>query len=349
MWSQCALSGSLLNGRAPHDPSTDKDSRREGKAAAWLVGEWLAHRITPDTSPCGITAPNGWVVDAEMCQHVEEFVTHVRQLAAGHPIITDQEFRIGDHISGRVSCGFINLALAEAHVFGFRYGWRIIEAKDNPELLCEGIAITPPGHSLTVHVYQPRPHHPVGVARQWRIAAASVPEYAGWLHQQAKRSEAATPYGYAGAHCRDCSGRGSCQTLAAAVYAQYEVVTDERLDKMTTDQLAAELSFLEHAAACLKERIAGVEAEAEGRITGGDHIQGWEMQPRTGHRIFTVPPAQIHLKTGVRPFKEVEVTPSELERMGANKAIVKTITTAPQIGRKLARTSTAATERAFKK
>ena len=360
LWTKCALSGSLVAGRAdgyvsPHDPDADKDksdARREGKAAAWLIGEMISDRLTRDVSPVGITAPNGWVIDAEMTEHCRNYVTYVQGHIHTGTLLTERYISIGDEITGRCDTAIIDHARAEVHVFDFKYGWRLVEAEENPELLCYGVAITGRhvGYDLVLHIYQPRPFHPGGIARtSRRMDWQEVSHWWDWLEKQAAVAGAPGCEGTPGEHCRDCPGRGSCQALAATTYAAFEVVRDSRLAKMDAKQLSAELEFLELAEACIKERKAGIVAEAEGRIAGGEFVAGWELQPKTGNRMFTVDAAKVHMMTGIRPFKQVQVSPAELERMGASKAVVKTITTSPPIGRKLARTSVEALKRAFGK
>jgi hypothetical protein len=359
LWSLCALSGSLVAGRAdgyvsPHDPDADKDNsdpRREGKAAHWLIGEMFAGRITPDYNPTGITAPNGWVVDAEMVDHCRAYVTYAAGYIHTGKLLIEHDIKLGEHIIGRCDTAIIDHVRAEVHVFDFKYGWRIVEVAYNPELLCYGCALAPQGYKVVLHIYQPRPFHPDGIERRWSIDYSVAQRLASGLMESAAVASGVWGVcnGTPGAHCRDCPGRGSCQALAATVYAQFDVVRDSRLAKMSPVQLAAELEFLELAEACIKERKAGIEAEAEGRIAGGEHITGWELTPKTGNRVFTVDAAKVHMMTGIHPFKQVQVSPAELERMGANKALVKQITTSPPIGRKLARTSVEALKRAFGK
>jgi hypothetical protein len=357
LWTKCALSGSLIAGRAdgyvsPHDPDADKDksdARREGKAAAWLIGEMISDRLTRDVSPVGITAPNGWVIDAEMTEHCRNYVTYVQGHIHTGTLLTEHSISIGDEITGRCDTAIIDHARAEVHVFDFKYGWRLVEVAQNPELLCYGCAMMPHGYNLVLHIYQPRPFHPDGIARMWAIGHHMALIRRNDLRLAAARAGAPGCEGTPGEHCRDCPGRGSCQALAATTYAAFEVVRDSRLAKMDAKQLSAELEFLELAEACIKERKAGIVAEAEGRIAGGEFVAGWELQPKTGNRVFTVDAAKVHMMTGIHPFKQVQVSPAELERMGASKTVVKTITTSPPIGRKLARTSVEALKRAFGK
>jgi hypothetical protein len=356
LWTRCALSGSLVAGRAdgyvsPHvnDPE-ESDSRREGTAAHWLAGEWFAGRL--EGSPVGLVAPNGWVIDAEMEQHVRAYCDYVATFGSYGPSV-EAPVQISDQVRGRVDSAQVRFGERVIRVFDLKYGWRLVEAEYNPELLCHGVGLNDAvggGFSLELHIYQPRPFHPEGIARSWVVDADDVIKWRDWLivKAQAANHVFGQPFGTPGDHCRDCPGKASCQALAANVYAQYDVIRDSRLGKMDTKQLAAELDFLEQAEACLKQRKAGVEAEAEGRIAGGEFIAGWELADRKGHRKFSVPMAQVQMMTGIMPFKQTEMTPAELERAGAKKDIVKGITYTPSIGRKLARASTKAFEKMFK-
>jgi hypothetical protein len=351
LWTRCALSGGTGGGYATPYAPEESDHRREGSAAHWLAGEMLGGRVENE-SCVGMVAPNGWAVDAEMEHYVRDYMCYVESWR-GELVPPETAIRIGDHIGGRVDTGKIDHDNRLVHVFDFKYGWRLVEVEQNPELLCYGVAIALPlGYNIMMHIVQPRPHHPDGPTRTTLVPCTKVPEWRAWLVARAEFAEGlhGDPIGTPGEHCRDCSNRATCAALAANVYAQFEQIADTRLTKMTAEQLAVELDFIDRAETLVKERKAGLEAEAEGRMTrGGEFIPGWEMQPKTGHRKFTVPMAQVQMMTGVMPFKQVEMSPAEIERAGAKKDIVKQITHTPVIGRKLARTSVKMFERLFRK
>jgi len=360
LWAKCALSGALIAGSADgyvssHCHDADSEKRREGRAAAWLIGEIMREQLSDEIPShyVGYKAPNNWIVDLEMAFAVCEYIRHVRAVANGMSIMLDTPVNIRDEITGRCAVAAVDHRAQEVHVFGFYYGHRIVEAEENPELLVYGcaLALTSPPYGIVLHVYQPRSFHPEGVARRWSTPADEVERHYVDLYWAAHHANAPSPHdAVPGAQCRDCAGRLSCHTLAMATYDAVDRVRDAALVKMTAEQLADELDFLERAADLIKHRKEGIETEAEGRITKGEHIAGWEMVPTTGKRIFTADAAKVQMLTGIYPFSPPEmVTPAELERMGASKAIVKSITVSPPLGRKLKRTSAAAFKRMFGK
>jgi hypothetical protein len=349
LWSNCALSTSGRGYRSTGG-TKQSDSRLEAAAAYWLAREVMFAGLAWADVQLGMKAPNGWAIDAEMIGHTVAFCEYVEGFN-GHRLESDV-MKLGDHIAGPSNHVICLVVGGIVHVIGYKYGWRVVEVEENAELMCVGVsmsmAISGGPHPIRLHVYQPRPYHPEGIARTWDIQAHDVMFWGQRLVSWAADAEGMdhAPQGTPGAHCRDCDGRASCHALAASVYAMHDTVTDGRMGQMSPVQLAAELDFLERAQEMLKARIAGVEAEAESRI-GSEFIPGWEMATKTGQRVWTNAPGQRQVILGILPFKSVEMSPAEMERAGASKELVKGMTTNPPKGSELRRVNLKAIKKVF--
>lgn len=358
LWSVCALAGSVLASThgagyiSPHANKAESDSRREGKAASWLAARILRGHIMPQDA-ADQKAPNGWVITDEMVNHVVAFADYARSLGGAMIHETTPVVLGNGEVQGHVDDTIAFIAGQTLHIVDLRYGWKVVEPDRDPTLMCYGLGLANAMTArIVLHIYQPRPFHPDGPARSWTIPASEATQWHDWLVNMAMMGNRGMDIAQPGNHCHrhNCPAQGTCAVLRQSVYADHDRMVGRGLDrKMTPAELAAELDFLERAEDLLKSRKAGVEAEAEGRARSGEFIQGWEVVMRKGQRKFTVDGPAVFAKTGIDPYVQKVCTPAELERRGANKEVVKTITDTPNIGTKLQRVDVKATERMFRR
>jgi hypothetical protein len=358
LWVRCPLAGNVMaTGHYYGTPLTehhaDSDSRREGTCAHWVAENVFTGRVDHTREMIGHTHNNGWVVDEDMAHRVDGYIAYVRGF--GEPTATEKPV---DLFNGIVR-GRLDTVTASSggvvRIFDYKDGWRPVEADQNYTMLCYGLSEIasysvgePP--ALELHIYQPRPTHPDGPARVWRIEAADIMRWYGWLYERA--TDCLPQYGKPGNpgfQCRDCPAAASCHALGASVAAQYETVRDARMVNHTPEQVAAELDFLDLADALVSARRSALQSEAVARIDRGQFIPGgWGVTPTKGNRKFTVPPEVVERATGVHPYKQVLMTPAELERQGVQPDIVNMISQRPFIGRKLTKNMEAIAKRMFK-
>lgn len=353
LWVNCPLSGSVMvSGNytaTPHaQPFADSDdARREGTCAHWAAELLLRGEVEKARDLIGMKHANGWIVDEEMAWHVANYAAYVRSFGPYSAI--EKGVELFGLIRGRLDT--VNSASHTLRIFDFKYGYRLVESEHNFNMLCYGLAeaFTANGAvPLELHVYQPRPHHPDGIARVWKIAADELAVWWQWLYEKARACFLPEPPGLVGKHCLDCPAAGSCHALNANTYAIYETVISERMTDYTPDQMAAMLTFLEMATKIVEAKRKAIRAEAEARISRGTRIPGWGMEPRKGNRAWFVTPAQRQLATGHDPFKQVEKSPAEMEREGVPKDTVNKLSSMPTIGRKLTDDPASYIKRLFK-
>ena len=317
--------------RAPRTlPEVDTDAAREGTCAAW-VSECV---INGDASHCddlvGKVHENGWFVDQQMADYIQPYV----ELA---------QSRAGAQAEVPVSFGPVTGTLdlksygpGTLYIDDLKYGYGVVEPTSF-QLKCylAGVAQTEelPEH-IVLGIYQPRAQHRDGIYRTitlTRDEALQVVEEVRAAASAAVTGGTATP----GPHCTNCLRAHDCEALTHTVYQMWDVVNANGLLEPNAADVANELTFLTRLSDILEARHTAVKADAEERIKGGQHVPGWHMSDRFGKRAFTLDRASIEAMTGIDPVEEKLVTPAALERMGANKEVVKAITTTPRIGRKL--------------
>lgn len=350
LWVKCPLSGNMLaSGEYHATPDPDRpedvsDARREGTCAHW-VADLVFNGHGPASELVGETHSNGWVVDDDMAYHVQNYVDYV--CSFGPPTASEMSIQLFGLINGRLD----TVSTSDdtiIRIFDFKYGWKLIEAEENWPMLCYGLAVASrqPLHRLELHVFQPRPNHPEGVARVWEISGLAVDGWSQWLHGKAHECFAA-PAGHPGSHCSNCPARGSCHALAANVSSQYEMLTDDRMTNPSPAELGAYLTFLHEAFALVKAKLDGIESEVTARIKRGTMIPRWALEPRHGNRRFTVDTDRVKLATGIDPVKSVPMSPAEVEKAGVPKHVVNAISERPYIGRKLTNNPEALAKRLF--
>jgi len=338
LWVPCSLAGNLLASGRYHGagrPAPKSDSRREGICAARAAEVATIQGITDARELIGHEHPNGWRVDQEMAHHVMGYLEYCRQW--GDVIAAEVPVELyGGLIRGRLDTTTVS-SQSVVRVFDLKYGWRLVEAYQNWPMLCYGLGeVLKLGRpvDLELHIYQPRPHHPDGPARVWRIAAHEVDGWLKWLYAVATEARD-NPRASVGPHCDHCPAQVGCVANAQTSYALYAAHGERRQHDHSAEELAAELRFLEMAAELLADRRKAVTAEAEARIKAGKVVPGYFLKPRAGHRAWITTPDITELATGSSPWKQVLKSPAEMEKEGVPKHVLDVISKPPSLPPKL--------------
>lgn len=340
LWVPCSLAGHVLASGEYHatpqppEAMVESDARREGICAGWAAELLITGAVDQPRELVGMRHGNGWIIDEEMAHHAAGFVAYCRSFGP----VTRAEVPVelfGGLIRGRLDATTEYGTVYTARVFDLKYGWRPVEAHHNWSMLCYGLAVTEDtDRDLEMHIYQPRPHHPDGQRRVWRIEAAELPRWREWLWAVASEARD-NPRASVGPHCDRCPALTSCHANARTSYGLYAAQQERRMVSHTAMELAAELRFLERAETIIADRRKALEAEASARIVKGELIPGYAREPRKGNRAFTAPLETVALITGREVYKPKPKSPAELEREGVPEHVMNRIAARPTIGWKL--------------
>jgi len=330
-WTRCPSSEHLL--RSPNAlPEADTDAAREGTCAAW-VAECV---INGDATHCddlvGKTHENGWFVDQQMADHIQPYVKMLqsRDMCVAEVLIN------ANPITGTLDAK--STKGTTLYIDDLKYGYRIVEPT-TPQLVCYMAGVLQEGVANITHVqlgiYQPRAQHPEGIYRTITLTIAEAREQANAIVAIANDVVQGVGCATPGPHCSNCLRAHDCTALAHSVYEMWDVVNANGLLEPTGTDVANELALLTRLSDILSARKTAVEADAEERIKRNEFVPGWSMVERYGKRMFTLDRESIKTMTGFDPVEEKMVTPAALERMGADKDLVKAMTKTPMIGRKL--------------
>lgn len=320
-WLNCPGSALPVQGQYPIEPS---DLTRECDAARWCVDALLKREIVDAREFAGRQSPRGGTVTESEIEAANEFFNAVRSAhyweGEWHGIHLQVISRRPDGQRG-------------VTVFGFNYGWKpTTRPLNHAALLLSACAAYDPAYdeSVTLCIFQPRPYHPAG---SWRNEALSIPQVtqqAAWI---VERAAAAGNSGYAipGTYCSGCPHATNCDALRQAGYAEYErpagAVTGE---KQPAEAFAKELSHVEDIATLVNSRLKAMQAEARARILAGEWLPGWRLADEEGPRELNVLPSVASFMLNMPVTEQVLLSPHKLEKAGADKAIMKRITTRPK-------------------
>jgi len=332
-WGNCAA---FQRFTADLPPQPSGDAAREGTCAAWVAEVVLNGDASSCADMLGETHANGWQVGETMCDDVQDYVNLVRSF--GGTVRAEKHVRASENPLIEGTLDAIVVTPYVLHVIDLKYGRRTVEARGNKQLICYAAGAWPTITFDEIHlsIYQPRSFHRDGIFRTWKLTPDQLQAEFAKLHAAAVESEKPDSVATPGPHCRDCEAAAGCVALAETTYNLVDTVTSRDHREMTPIELSRELDFVDDARKTIEARFKAIEAEAAARIKR-ESIPHWSTVPTTGNRVFTVDPVTAQLLTGVDPSTIGTCTPAALERRGADKEIVKSITKQPVTGHKLTR------------
>lgn len=334
-WSRCAAFVRFTQNM----PETTNDAAREGTCAAWVAELVLTGEMQTCREALDCVHENGWVVDLEMIDLVQEYVDTVRSY--GGTVGAEEFIRASENplIEGTLDSSVSALQDGILRIIDLKYGRRIVETT-TPQLICYGygkMMKEPAGSVREIHlsIYQPRAIHRDGIYRTRVVTPEELhAEFVGLWEMAVegmKPDSMATP----GPHCADCEAAASCEALAHTSYNLVHQMQSRIKRDMTAEELSKELKFIRDAKATVNARINAVTAEAEARLKK-ESIPGWKLERKKGKRAFTQSGVNIQLLTGIDPWERKLCTPAELERRGATEDQLKGLVKTPETGLKLA-------------
>ncbi len=333
-WVACPASPAL---EAPF-PNASSEAAREGTAAHWVAEQVLKGASLSER------APNNVHITAEMLSYVGEYVEHVRNVIIGSTagFVIEHPVALGCGVKG--SCDAACLDGGHLHLWDLKYGWSLVEAAGNWQLVTYAIGLYEQYcgsiDKVTMHIVQPRPSHPEGRVRSWTLTIPELDEYRAKLYaaaELARRPGPPYPAAATGSHCRYCRALHVCPAAQAAAMNAIDVSESGVPHGLSTPSVASELRTLYRAEEALKLRKIALEGQAIAALKTGGIVPGYSLQQAKGHRKFRdvsdIPP--LEALTGLSLSESAPVTPAEAKRRGMSEEILLIYTEKPETGLKL--------------
>lgn len=324
----------------PVPDSGSAEARDEGNAAHWLAEQMFAGAAVG----AGTTAPNGYVITDDTVDHVSQYVM---ALDCGEMEAETTWSGDGFEIRGRADHLVFNAGTLT--IDDFKYGWRIVEPRENWTLLSHAIGWcvrnnTPPDR-IVLRIHQPRPHHPDGPLREWSCNYEQLMGYYGRIADHLSRGG---DWLQTGPACAKCPARFDCRTLDAAVYNAIDVMGVPFDDTLPKSVITEQYTLFERAEQMIKIGKEAREELISHRIKHGEVFEGYSLERRYGQRRWKtgLTGKALSLASGVDLVKDAAVTPAEAIRRGVPKEAVEALVDRPMLDPKLKRIDADAKARA---
>lgn len=323
--------------RAALPPDTDTERRDEGNAADWLAVQGF-NGVALDTL-CNTKAPNGWVVTADMIDHVSEYLKALDcgEVQAVTTFGTEQW-----EVRGRCDHRKWDAVPSILIIDDLKYGHRIVDAEGNWTLIahavgtCIELQIMP--ITIILRIHQPRPYHPDGKLREWRLTYPELMD-----HYAAINNTLSNPSDMlnTGSWCHYCPAEPTCPAARLAEYNSIDASELAYNDDVPVDVLNHRLDTIEIALQRLNASHAALTELAMHRITQGEPNQARAIEQRRGQTRFVsgLKPEFLSVVTGVDCTKPGIITPAEFLRRGGSQTSYDALTERPTTGKKLVRRS----------
>lgn len=339
IWANCAAAPSFME-RVPVEP--DSDPAREGTCAAWVAEVVINGHRGKCIELLGATHDNGWLVDIEMVNHVQNYVDIV--LDGSGVSRAEQPVQLSPYIQGTYDASTTVRQSSLLRVGDLKYGQIIVEVFECLQLIIYAAAelkrlgfpswIT----DVEMFIYQPRPYHYMGPYRPWTISVNDLWSYAQDLINKAEACQVPNPVATPGNHCQYCKAKVGCEANAHSVYsAAWHATTSTHHRTLSSLELKNDADLLKTLKRLITDRENAVHAEMEQRMSHGEYFPGWFQKPRKGHRKFKpfVTPDTLFAMTGINGSRVEPLTPPEMEKLGASPKVINALSFSPDIGHKL--------------
>lgn len=317
------------------------DAAKQGTAAGELLEAMLTQRtITPAVN---FQATNGVYFDEEMKMNLtpfaEELIERVPEILCEQRI--DWVSESGVKIRGQYDMGYV---IGDTlHIDDLKYGYGIIEPKDNWQLLGYAIGeVIRRGRAfneIVLRIFQPRPRHEEGPLREWRLSYNELLTYKAKIDAQLLKVAQGDKELVTGSSCRYCPAAPErCPAINRAVYNSVDVVlSDFTQDTLTDNDISRELTTLERIADILKIKKDSLEQLSISRIRNGGLIPTYVVQESYGNRYWKkhVTPEALEAITGMDLSVKAILSPAKCEKLGVPKEITESLTERWSRGAKL--------------
>lgn len=326
-----------------HD-SEQSEAAREGEAAHQAAEHALKGLPIPPL------ASNGYAIDAEMIEHAQAYRVSMLGLPTNDQAWIEARCDWLATSQIEIACK-IDAAWVSGrtlHVRDYKYGWRIVEPESNVQLIAYAVGLLrnlaaagktfPSTLAIDLGIYQPRPYHPDGPLRTWKLSFSELFEAHNALVADLGNLPSDTLA--TGTHCEHCPGGtlGTCPAYLQVVGNSIDVAMRGGPMDPTPAQIGRELVTLKRAADVLKQRKEWLEDIAKRGLKAGTIIPGWAVEQAKGNTVWTVDADGLKRLTNIDVLAPEKLcTPAEAKRRGVSDEVIAANTTRPNIGDRLVR------------
>lgn len=300
-WVNCPGSISLSR-RYPETGSNE--AAAEGTASHWVGATLLSGHATFNPKPGDVCPENGVVLDMDMINGAYCYANTVIAAAPQHDrrqVVVEKRVEIAPvHPAcfGTIDARY--LTDDTLYIDDYKYGWTLVDPVGNWQLISYAAGVLyemglwgNPQQRLCLRIIQPRPHHPLGPVREWRVTAGELYPYIQSLQVAAAEAMGPDPRVCSGSHCKYCRARHACPAVGSAVMSAIDYICQGQPDDLTTDAMAREYAVLDRIEQLVKARKSGHEARMIGMIENGQPVPGYVVEPGYGHATWSRPVAEI--------------------------------------------------------
>lgn len=321
--------------------SAPNPARDEGIAAHWAACEVFNNRFTL-TELIDRKAPNGVYISAEIAAHVSDYLhTIVDRETSFSGVEIDTSFSgINWSVNGRADHLSLSKDGDTLHIDDFKYGWRIVEPEQNWTLLAHAIGWIVANNARVKHVvltiHQPRPHHPEGKSRSWRMAYKELLDcYTELTNALSNPSDLLNT----GEHCAKCPSLAACPAAQKSSMNAVDISEIAYNDEMDNSQLSRELDTLNRASKAIDARLKVIEETAKHRIKNGAIVENYTIEETLSNRTWMagITPDLLQAMTGIDVAERKLPTPKQAEVRGISPDVIKSLCERKSTGIKLTR------------
>jgi hypothetical protein len=309
----------------------------EGTAAGELLERMLLGKDLP------AQARNGVYFNDEMRFHLKPIVEEINANKSSDVLCEqriDWQSRSGVLIRGSYDISFIRNG--HLYVDDLKYGWGIVEVRDNWQLLgyAIGECIRRQTHfdKIVLRIHQPRPHHEDGSTREWVLTYDELLAYKEKIDSRLEQIVAGYNQLDTGKQCKYCAASAeACPAFNRLFYRSIEVSTEFVQDQINETELSRQLDQIARASEVLKIKSDSLTQLAVSRIKSGKIIPGYITESRYGDRKWKadISPEVVKALTGKDITKTEMMSPAQAEKMGVPKEFVNSLVDRHFVGQKI--------------
>lgn len=326
---------------------------KDGTAVGELLSDMIRQRTLKPS--VGHSASNGVYLDEDMWFYASRTYEELVKTSQGNNIETEERIdwvtTSGIKIRGQFD---ISYTVGDTlFVEDLKYGWGIVDVKENWQLIGYAIGQVYRLQSLTGYVpakicfriHQPRPYHEEGTIRTWEITFQQLGEYKTQIENTMLAIAAGDKTLSTSKSCKYCEAVNVCPAFSRSYYKSVEtVLNDWQQGELNNSDLKKQLELTERIEELVKIKKDSLVQLATMRMQQHQIIEGYKIAEKFGHRSWKsgITSAMVKLMSGKDISTTSMLSPAQAEKLGVSEDIIKKLTSRPSRGFDLVKGDTAA-------